>query len=251
MNIKKYFVNFIKKFDIRVEKISSNPKFEQLLVSALKRNNIDLVLDCGANRGQFADILIKNSYEKKLISFEPLSLAHNELLTRSKKNSNWKIYERCALGNFNGSSYINISNYEQSSSMLSMKQLHLDAKPNSFYKGKEAVKVLKLDSIYNEISEGFKKIFLKIDTQGYEKEILDGAKNSLDKLSGIMVEVSLVELYANDNNHNKSINGGFSNNWIDLILQIQKEGFNLWLLERGFSDPNTSKTLQMDLVFFR
>jgi RNA-binding protein YlmH len=88
MNIKKYFVNFIKKFDIRVEKISSNPKFEQLLVSALKANNVDLVLDCGANRGQFADILIKNSYEKKLISFEPLSLAHNELLTRSKKNSN-------------------------------------------------------------------------------------------------------------------------------------------------------------------
>ena len=46
-------------------------------------------------------------------------------------------------------------------------------------------------------------------------------------------------------------NLNFSNNWIDLILQIQKEGFNLWLLERGFSDPNTSRTLQMDLVFFR
>jgi len=251
MNLKKYFVNLLKKFDLRIEKISSNPKFEQLLVNALNYNNIDLVLDCGANRGQFANILIKNFYKNKIISFEPLSLAYNELLLKSKKNLNWHVYERCALGNFNGFSDINISNYEQSSSLLSMNKVHLDIKPSSFYTGKEKVKVLKLDNIFNTISEGAKKIFLKIDTQGYEQAILDGAKNSISKLSGIMIEVSLVELYASINNQNKVTNQEFPNNWINLVLQMQKEGFNLWLSERGFSDSKKSRTLQMDFIFFR
>jgi hypothetical protein len=132
-----------------------------------------------------------------------------------------------------------------------MNKVHLDIKPSSFYAGKEKVKVLKLDNIFNTISEGAKKIFLKIDTQGYEQAILDGAKNSISKLSGIMIEVSLVELYASINNQNKDANPGFANNWINLVLQMQKEGFNLWLSERGFSDSKKSRTLQMDFIFFR
>jgi hypothetical protein len=66
-----------------------------------------------------------------------------------------------------------------------------------------------------------------------------------------MIEVSLVELYASINNQNKVTNQEFPNNWINLVLQMQKEGFNLWLSERGFSDSKKSRTLQMDFIFFR
>ena len=151
---------------MRVEKISHNPTFSNLLVQLLYKNNINLVLDVGANVGQFAQSIRINGYDKKIVSFEPLLEACNKLLKISKNDNRWKVYERCALGDRNEKSSINVSAYDQSSSILSMTSLHSKIKKNSEYVSKQEINIYKLDSIFNEICSSKDKIFLKIDTQG-------------------------------------------------------------------------------------
>jgi FkbM family methyltransferase len=236
----KIFINeFLKKINLRVEKISHNLKFSDLLVGLLNKNNINLVLDVGANAGQFAQSIRTNGYDKNIVSFEPLLEVYNNLLKISKNDNRWKVYKRCALGDRNEKSSINVSAYEQSSSILSMTSLHSKIKKNSEYVSKQEINIYKLDSIFNEICSSKDKIFLKVDTQGYEDKIIDGAKKSLSQIKGILLEASLVELYKG------------TTLWLDLILKIQKLGFLPWLIDRGFSDNINFRTLQVDIVFLR
>jgi len=59
----------------------------------LSSNNIDLILDVGANVGQFAmDIRNEIGYTGQIISFEPLSSAFKLLKVNSKNNMHWKVY---------------------------------------------------------------------------------------------------------------------------------------------------------------
>ncbi len=237
--MKIYIKKLLKKINLRVEKISINPKFLDLLVQLLNKNNINLVLDVGANAGQFVKNIRMHGYNKKIISFEPLLEPYNKLLKISKNDSRWSVYKRCALGDHNEKSSINVSAYDQSSSILSMTSLHSKIKKNSEYVSKQEINIYKLDSIFNEICSSKDKIFLKVDTQGYEDKIIDGAKKSLSRIKGILLEASLVELYKG------------TTLWLDLILKIQKLGFLPWLIDRGFSDNINIRTLQVDIVFLR
>ena len=81
--------------------------------------------------------------------------------------------------------------------------------------------------------------FIKIDTQGYEMEVLKGAESTLRLASGIKVEVSIAPLYEGQPDY------------LSLIEFIRSAGFSLWSIEPGFSDPKTGRLLQFDAVFFR
>ncbi len=237
--MKIFIKKLLKKINLRIEKISYNSKFPDLLVRLLHKNNINVVLDVGANAGQFAKNIRINGYDKKIVSFEPLLEPYSKLLKISKNDNRWNVYKRCALGNRNEKSKINVSAYDQSSSILAMTSLHSKIKKNSEYVSKQEINIYKLDSIFNEICSSKDQVFLKIDTQGYEDKIIDGAKKSLDRIKGILVEASLVELYKG------------TTLWLDLILKIQKIGFLPWLIDRGFSDNINFRTLQVDIVFLR
>ena len=85
----------------------------------------------------------------------------------------------------------------------------------------------------------YSNLFIKIDTQGYESQVLDGAFKTLKKTKGVLCELSLIPLYEGQDI------------WIDLILRLEKEGFELWSLERGFTDRRDGRTLQVDGVFLK
>src|SRR5689334_10627159 len=72
------------------------------LVSSLRKFEIDLVLDVGANKGQFASEIRQWGYTGRIVSFEPLSQAHGQLLQSRARDSMWEVYPRCALGDHNG-----------------------------------------------------------------------------------------------------------------------------------------------------
>lgn len=116
---------------------------------------------------------------------------------------------------------------------------HLNAAPNSAYCGSEDIKVKKLDTILGNYADSNSTIFLKIDTQGYEKNVLEGAKNSLDKIIGIQVEMSLVELYQGEMLYYETIN------------YLRERGFKLCLIENEFYNPSNNELLQINGVFFK
>ena len=98
---------------------------------------------------------------------------------------------------------------------------------------------MRLDSIADKYLDANSQLFLKIDTQGYEWQVLDGAIETLKRAKGVLCEVSLVPLYEGQKV------------WLDVIGRLESEGFLLWALQKGFVDHRTGQSLQMDAIFLR
>ncbi len=209
------------------------------LVSSLREFDIDLIMDIGANTGQFASEIRQYGYAGRIVSFEPLSQAHSELLQASAGDPMWDTYLRCALGDQDGEVDINIARNSESSSILSMLESHRNAAPETAYLGKEVVPIKTLDAVADQYLKDASAPFLKIDTQGFEWQVLDGARKTLPHIKGILVELSLIPLY--DGQHL----------WREVIDRLEAEGFTLWAFKPVFFDKATGRTLQVDGVFFR
>ncbi len=171
---------------------------ELALESLVKQANlykIDLLLDVGANTGQFSMKMIKAGFNRQVLSFEPLSSAYPLLQQNSRKYQNWKVFDRCAIGDMDGEIEINISMNSHSSSILQVNKEHTDAAPSAAFIGKETVPIRRLDSLAGSFSS-FHNILLKIDTQGFEKNVLAGAEKLIgEKVKMIQLEMSLLPLY--------------------------------------------------------
>ena len=209
------------------------------LMAALRTFDIDLVIDIGANDGQFAKELRAGGYSGRIVSFEPLTTAHRRLLQASKNDSAWQVHSRCAVGDHLGEIELNISGNSVSSSILPMLTAHSNAAPTSTYLGSETAPLTTVDNAVLPYFEGAKAPFLKIDTQGYEWYVLDGALATLPKVRGIQVELSLVPLYEGQRL------------WRECIERLEAAGFVLWALQPVFIDPANGRTLQWDGLFFR
>ena len=126
-----------------------------------------------------------------------------------------------------------------SSSILPMLTSHSRVAPESAYLGRETAPLITLDSVAPPYFEGAQAPFLKIDTQGYEWHVLDGALATLPKVCGIQMELSLVPLYEGQQL------------WRGCVERLETEGFVLWGLQPVFVDPANGRTLQWDGLFFR
>jgi FkbM family methyltransferase len=178
-------------------------------------------------------------YKGKVVSFEPLSDVHDILKKRSLNNPDWRVAGRCCLGERNGVVSINVSQNTVSSSLLPMLDTHLQFAPESKYVGTETAPMFTLDTILPEYSDDSDRLFLKLDTQGYEKNILLGAPESLKVLMGIQLECSLIPLYKGELE------------FIDTVKLIESFGFELQGIIPGFSDSKSGRLLQADCIFFR
>ena len=209
------------------------------IVTSLRKFEIDLVLDVGANKGQFASEIRQCGYKGRIVSFEPLSQAHRELIQSSAGDPLWDAYQRCALGDHDGEVEINIAGNSESSSILPMLESHRSAAPESAYKGKEFVPIKTLDAVAGQYVKNALATFLKIDTQGFEWQVLDGARDTMPHIKGILVELSLVPLYEGQHL------------WREVIDRLEAAGFTLWAFKPVFTDQATGRTLQVDGVFYR
>jgi len=209
------------------------------LSKALEAGAINVVFDIGANAGQFSSGIREHGYTGKIVSFEPLSSARKQLLTFASHDRDWTVHDRCAIGDQDGDIEINISGNSVSSSVLPMLESHSSAAVGSAYIDSERVPISKLDTISHHYLTPESNLFIKIDTQGFEWQVLDGASETLKQAHGLLCELSLVPLY----------NG--QRLWLDIIERLDSEGFMLWALQKGFTDPRTGQTLQMDGIFLR
>jgi FkbM family methyltransferase len=207
----------------------------RLLFSQL---HIDLVLDVGANTGQFARQCRAAGYRGKILSFEPSAAAHAALLRSAASDPLWSVADRMALGATNGETEINIAVNSYSSSILPMLDAHLSAAPNSAYLQKEKVPLRRLDDLLAATTAG-RTIFLKLDVQGYESHVLAGATQLLAHTVALQLEMSLLPLYQGETLMPQ------------MYADLTAKGFDLWDLEPSFRDPSTGRLLQVDGIFTR
>jgi len=228
-----------KRFGLDIRRFTPNETLVAQLVSSLRRFDIDIVFDVGANRGQFSQDIRSGGYDGNIVSFEPLSGAYKDLLKASGGDGKWDVHPRCALGGHNGEIEINVAKNSASSSVLSMLDSHQSAAPQSAFVAREIVPLRSLDSVLPAYVEIYGNAVLKIDTQGFEWEILDGARAVLPHMRGVFIELSLISLYEGQHL------------WEEIIERLKREGFHLWAIQPEFIDPRDGRTLQVNGLFFR
>ena len=230
---------FLRRAGFELHRFSVEQSETGRFIRMLKYHNVNLIFDVGANTGQFGLLLRDFGFDDEIVSFEPLSDARTRLLKNSKNDPFWKVAPQAAIGEQNGEIEIQIAGNSQSSSVLNMLDAHINAAPDSRYVGKEKVALRKLDSIASSYMSANSRVFLKIDTQGYEEYVLNGAKKLMNQVIGLQLELSLLPLYEGQCLFD------------EMIKKLEKEGFEIWGISTVFSDPNTAKLLQVDVTFYR
>jgi FkbM family methyltransferase len=170
----------------------NNPR--RRLAGLLARHRIHVILDVGANEGHFGWDMRELGYRDRIVSFEPMTDAFRRLQTAAAGDSAWQAVQ-CGLGAQDEQRAINIAANSQSSSFLPMLEAHREAAPESAYKAREQVMVRRLDGLFADYCKPGESAFLKIDTQGFERQVLDGAGPVLGQVPLLQLECSLVPLY--------------------------------------------------------
>jgi FkbM family methyltransferase len=196
----------------------------------------DFVVDIGANNGQWIAAVRSHGYDGEAMCIEPLKTNYNKLKMGSSRNT---VAINCAVGNKNGYMYINqASNDGLSSSILELDDYHINAVPDIKYTGKEKVKISKLSKILE--TNTHKKLFVKIDTQGYEFEVLKSInKKNFNIIHAFEIETNLVSTYKNLTLIE------------DVIKFLRNKGYRPLRIENGFGMPNFGQQLQVDILFVK
>jgi FkbM family methyltransferase len=177
-------------FGYDVRRIDSH--FYKRPVDFIRSRGIDVVVDVGANIGQYGERLRSDGYAGWIISAEPVHAVFNILAARAAADVRWQVLN-FAFGEKRGSSQINVSEASVFSSIRSQLPSATAFNAESKVIGRETIRMARLDDVFPELPKG--RVFLKIDTQGYEQQVLMGASGCLSRFLGVQMELPIVHLY--------------------------------------------------------
>lgn len=202
----------------------------------LLKSRPDVVVDVGANRGQFALAVINLNQDARIFSFEPLKAPAETFENIFDGYNNVTLF-KTAIGPSCYSAEINVSARDDSSSLLEIGAGQISVFPGTELAAKEAIQVKTLASCITP-SDLSSVSMLKIDVQGFELQALEGCETLLSNFRFVYIESSFQELY---------------------ISQALVSDIFRWLLERGFrfsdmgdiSRDSAGNAVQSDFLFER
>src|SRR6266516_4546364 len=160
----------------------------------LRERGVSLLLDVGANEGLFALRLRAAGYRGRIVSFEPLSEMFAKLEAASADDRLWECV-RVALGTNVGTATLNVAGNWASSSLLPMNPRHSLAEPRSSYVETQEVELATLDDASARFLRRDDRVYLKLDVQGSELDVLRGAERTHEQVEVLDVELSVLPLY--------------------------------------------------------
>ncbi|MEC5293426.1 MULTISPECIES: FkbM family methyltransferase [unclassified Aurantimonas] len=210
------------------------------LSSFLELFGIDLVLDIGANKGQFAQDLWNSGYRGKIVSFEALPDAHAQLSdAAASSDHSWTVARRVALSDRSGTAQFHVTKADTASSLLSPGKEMVSSSPQTGLAETIAVPTARLDEIIAEMNLPVANCFIKIDVQGAESLVMAGAPDTLAAAGGVMTELSLTSLYDGQPRAQ------------EVLETIYQAGFEVWDIWPGYRNPQTHRLNQIDVVCFK
>lgn len=206
------------------------------LIALFKQLDINCVLDVGANMGQYASNLRRYGYDGLIISFEPIRECYEYL--KVQENDHWIIHQY-ALGSEEKTQDINIAHKTVFTSFLKQNEYstqHFNQPARTIRT--EMVQIKRLDDNFSEIIRiDNPRIFLKLDTQGFDLEVLKGSTQSLRHIAGIQSEISCKAIYDNMPGH------------IESLKFIDELGYEITDIYPLAHDKQDMSLLEFDCIF--
>ena len=198
----------------------------------------ELILDVGANIGQFYQSVRSNGYQGEIISFEPNPQVHAELQRVAAGDRNWML-EKIALGD--KSEFLTLHQTQDSLfSSLKLPNEELAQTVHGSVQSEVQVAVKPLMEVWNSLELDKKLVALKCDTQGNEMEMLRGAENHLDQVVSILMELTFRPLYSGESD------------FFEVSTWLYKRGYVLTnLFETYRAHHPLNELVQVDAVFAR
>jgi FkbM family methyltransferase len=198
------------------------------------RLEVGLVIDVGANVGQYAMDLRQSGYTGEIISFEPLSQAFAQLSRNAEHDESWTVHN-VALGSVVGVAEINVASNLASSSLLGMLDAHRQLAPQVTVVGVETAEIRALDSY--SLGQSHSHVLLKLDVQGFEGDVLRGAAETLSSVVAVECELSVHKLYESQET------------FLEMLNLLDALGYDLEVLEPGLRSPSDGEVVQFDGLF--
>jgi FkbM family methyltransferase len=216
----------------------SSPHWRRV-AGLLAAHRVTLVLDVGANTGQYATALRRNGYAGRIVSFEPLAAAHAALVAAAAGDAGWTAAPRAAVGAEAGNAAINVSPESDMSSLLPMTATAARRLASVRPTATETVPLTTLAAELARHATPDDVVFVKSDTQGYEAAVLDGLGAAAARVAGMQLELSLVPLYEGQADH------------LVLLGRLRDLGFAPHLVIPGYWSRHYGRMLEYDVVCFR
>lgn len=164
------------------------------LMGLLAHYRVDCVLDVGANRGQYARLLRKAGYRGQIVSFEPVPELFEALRRAAETDERWSVHQ-LALGSGDGVTSMNVVPGTMSS-VLTPSAYGTRRYEQLREVTKVDVPVRRLDGLLASLPEfQGRRLFLKMDTQGFDLEAFAGLGDRIDQVVGLQSEVALLTIY--------------------------------------------------------
>jgi FkbM family methyltransferase len=163
------------------------------LIDLLRRLDVNVFIDVGAHRGKYAAQLRGGGYASMIISFEPMPAAYERVEQLASGDQSWLV-RNCALGDVAEQREFHVNTFDgdqtSMSSFLEIKKPLDECRPIT-------VQIERLDAILPPMIASIRspRIFLKMDTQGFDKRVFAGATGCLEAIVGLQSELSVIPLY--------------------------------------------------------
>jgi FkbM family methyltransferase len=159
----------------------------------LQRAEIDHVLDIGANVGEYGHDLRTLGYTGTIHSFEPIPEVYHTLEAAAKGDDRWCTHQQ-AFGANHEKKDFHVAQGSKLSSFLHSNSYGQEEIPVMQLQRIEKVLVKRLESWSTQLPL-YSRIFLKIDTQGYDMEVLRGAESFLPRVIALQTELAVSPIY--------------------------------------------------------
>ncbi len=197
--------HFLNKYGYESIRKKKSPSLKSHLFNLIDQYLIDIVIDVGANHGQFGKLLRSIGYQGEILSFEPSKKSFEILSKVSSQDERWKIYP-LGLGDKKTSEQINIFESSDFNSLLQPSDMGKTTFKNKLKKlHSEFIHIETLNRILTPHQLKGKRVFLKMDTQGYDLNVFKGASKYYSNIACLLTEISLQQIYQKMPNYHETL----------------------------------------------
>lgn len=238
--VRKWVLSTGRRFGLVINRSNYYSREDIRLLRFLEINQVDTILDVGANQGEYAAALLEGGFQGRIYSFEALPEMHEKLLKRAVSYPDrWIIAPRCAVSSEDGVAKFHVNKSAATSSLLAPSQKFDDASEILALQSVIEVPTRTIADLCDDLGISSNRIFLKLDVQGGEEKALIGAEKMLDRVSGMVVEMALREYY-----ESQAL-------WRTLDGWIVERGYEIWDIMAIWRSKSTGRLYHIDATYFR